>query len=77
MVEPMQAPLDPEDRVARLYRNIRQLLRNVAGDPGTCDGCGAEIYWVTHRTSVRSPYDADRTSHFATCPKASSFRRAR
>lgn len=53
-----------------------------------CRGCQAPILWVTTPTGRRIPLDPQpvlalvgqghvlgRVSHFATCPKANSFRR--
>jgi len=46
-----------------------------AGTPeGTCRGCGAKLYWIVTQAGKRMPVDPDGTSHFATCPKADSFR---
>lgn len=44
------------------------------GQPGTCRGCGAAIYWWMTPAGKRSPHDQDGTSHFATCPEAPQFR---
>lgn len=43
---------------------------------GNCRSCHAEILWATHDvTGRRHPFDLDGTSHFATCPQASSWRK--
>jgi hypothetical protein len=58
---------------------IANLLRH-AGTPGVCKGqtCKAEIVFVFHRdTGKYTPYNADGTSHFATCPDRSQFHRGR
>lgn len=44
-------------------------------EPTTCRGCGAEIYWIRTIKGKLMPVDPDGTSHFATCPKAKSFRK--
>ena len=43
-------------------------------DPSRCSGCKALIYWIKTDAGKNMPVDPDGTSHFATCPKASSFR---
>ena len=48
------------------------------GKPGVCKGpsCGATIYWKPLREGgPLHPCNADKTSHFSTCPDAKSFRR--
>jgi hypothetical protein len=45
------------------------------GEPGTCAGCGAELYWVRHQNGRIAPYEATGAIHFATCPRASDFRK--
>lgn len=42
-----------------------------------CRGCRLPILWCTTPKGRRSPHDRDGTSHFATCPVASTFRRPR
>lgn len=55
----------------------------------TCSGCGAEIFWIKSLKNRAMPVDTRKvsivtdagavvsgyTSHFATCPKASEFRK--
>jgi hypothetical protein len=70
------------------------LEEKAARGEGTCQGCGALIYWVTMRSGKRMPVDRGReqrvvyfegewrvlgsyTSHFARCPKAEQFRKAK
>jgi hypothetical protein len=59
---------------------LRQLAHRFDIPPGTepapCKGCSASIYWV-ERGPSRLPLNEDGTSHFATCPKADTFRRKR
>lgn len=43
--------------------------------PARCRGCLQPIYWIITKAGKRMPVDPDGTSHFATCPKAASFRR--
>ncbi len=57
-----------------LQANITALLKNI-GDPGQCRGCQAPIWWVTHRNGRKTPYDADGTNHFITCPAAKDFKK--
>ena len=60
----------------RLGQNILRLLANV-GELGHCKGCGAVVYWVTHRSGKKAPYTQDATIHFANCPQAARFRKRR
>lgn len=64
-----------DDRTADLLVNITRLLSNVA-DQGTCKGCHAEIWWITHRNGKKTPYDSDLTNHFITCPQAARFKQS-
>ena len=59
----------------RLRTNIQRLLGNVA-EGNFCKGCHAQIYWLKHKNGVKTPYDADGTNHFITCPKRAEFKRA-
>lgn len=62
--------------IAQLQGAIGLLLRNV-GDPGQCRGCGAAIWWVTHRNWKKAPYTAAGINHFIDCPKAADFGRVK
>lgn len=42
-----------------------------------CRGCGAAIAWVKTPAGRSMPVDGDGTPHFATCPKASEFRKGK
>lgn len=42
-----------------------------------CRACGQSILWCYTRNDRYSPHDHDGTSHFATCPRADSYRRRR
>lgn len=56
--------------------NNMSLLLSAIGERAGCRGCSSPIFWVTHsRTGRKAPYDANGSSHFANCPKASQFRR--
>ena len=61
-------------RLGKSQETIRRLLANVGG-AGRCRGCGADIFWVRHLNDKMTPYDADGTNHFATCPQAKDFKR--
>lgn len=63
-----------EATVETLRGNITRLLTAV-GDKGQCKGCGAEIWWLTHKNGRKGIYDPDGTSHFVTCPEATRFKR--
>ncbi len=43
-------------------------------EPSQCRGCKSLIYWIKTTMGRNMPVDPDGTSHFATCPKADSFR---
>ena len=46
--------------------------------PSVCRGCGAKIYFVsTKKKGVTMPVNPDGETHFATCPEAGKFRKAR
>lgn len=53
---------------------LEHLLRQV-GEPGHCRGCGAPVYWVTHRNQKRVPYTMAGLNHFADCKAADRFKR--
>lgn len=40
-----------------------------------CKGCGARIAWILTPTGNKMPVDADGSPHWASCPKASDFKR--
>lgn len=44
---------------------------------GHCKACDAPMAWCTTKAGKRAPLNADGTSHFATCPDAQRFRKAR
>jgi hypothetical protein len=49
-----------------------------SGTPAAaCKGCGAAIAWVKTPAGRAMPVDADGTPHWATCPQAPQFKRAR
>lgn len=59
---------------AQLVLRVKVLMQTV-GEPGTCKGCGADIFWIVTKSGKRAPYTALGLNHFADCPKASAFRR--
>lgn len=59
---------------ADLRKRIGALLSN-CGTPGTCKGCGAQIYWLQHRNGRNTPYTPEGLNHFADCPQAKRFKR--
>ncbi len=67
---------NPEALISgEIHDALRELLDRIA-QPALCTGCGRAIWFVRHyQTSRLCPYDADGTTHFATCPKAADFRR--
>lgn len=42
-----------------------------------CKGCGASIAWIRTTAGKAMPVDGDGTPHWATCPKASQFKKGR
>jgi hypothetical protein len=44
---------------------------------GTCRACGAPMNWCETKAGKRAPLNLDGTSHFATCPDAERFRKAK
>lgn len=59
---------------AKLLSNIALLLKQI-GDPGKCRGCGADIWWVTHKNGKKAPYTAAGLNHFADCSAANKFKK--
>lgn len=50
----------------------------IAPEPARCRSCGDEIGWVVSHVSRRkAPINPDGTSHFATCPQADKWRKAK
>lgn len=39
-----------------------------------CRGCRQLVLWVITKAGKKMPVNHDGTSHFSTCPRASSFR---
>lgn len=63
--------------VDELQKNILALLK-IIGDAGLCSGCGAEIWWVVNpKTGKRMPITKAGLNHFADCPQAKNFRKAK
>jgi len=58
----------------QLQKNIMSLLLQI-GDMGTCKGCGAPIYWVTHKNGKKAPYTTEGLNHFIDCPSANRFKK--
>ncbi len=57
-----------------IITGISALLMRV-GQLGTCNGCGASIFFLRHVNGKMAPYDRNGQTHFSTCPKAGEFRR--
>lgn len=45
------------------------------GEPGECRSCHAPVLWRLTAKGKRAPFDQDGTSHFATCPDATRWRK--
>lgn len=59
----------------KLIANIIRFLA-VIGEPGTCKGCGQQIYWVRNpKSGKRLPVTIEALNHFADCPQAGRFRK--
>jgi hypothetical protein len=55
----------------KLVKNIRFLLKMLAGDPVPCRGCGKEIWFIEHpRTHTMMPITEEALNHHADCPYA-------
>lgn len=52
-------------------------IASIVGIGSHCRSCGAEINWARTTTGKSHPLNPDNTSHFATCPEASSWRKPR
>lgn len=52
---------------AELLSNIGVLLDNLAGAFVPCRRCGADVWWVTHRTGKRAPYERTGANHLSKC----------
>ena len=74
MADDSPRPRVPLVLVEELLDNIERLFKNIA-DPGICRGCGAAIFWVTHKNGRKTPYTASGLNHFIDCPKAKEFKR--
>lgn len=44
---------------------------------GRCRSCAAPVLWCITPAGRRAPVDPDGTSHFATCPEATQWRKPR
>ena len=73
---------DPDDCARHTLLRVEQLeqraaaLVKIIGEPGTCRGCGAEIFWMKAFRSGKSiPYDPSGVTHFATCPQKEQFQK--
>jgi hypothetical protein len=58
----------------QLARN-EAMLKIIALGWRPCRGCGKTIYFTKTRNGKVGVWNVDATSHFATCPAASDFRR--
>jgi hypothetical protein len=54
--------------LSRLMRGITALMTAIGADPAQCKGCKQRIYFIRHANGKATPYDADGTNHFITCP---------
>lgn len=63
-------PLTFEERILALLNNVAEFQRD-------CKACGAPLWFVKHKNGKMAPYTAAGISHFADCPKAAQFKKAR
>lgn len=68
--------LAESDEILVLRRtNFSAEVQEGSGEGDKCRSCGADIFWDKHpKTGRPHPYNADGTSHFATCPDAQRWR---
>jgi hypothetical protein len=65
------------EQTGQLQTNIRKFLA-IVGTADLCKACGKEIWWVVNpKTNKRMPITADAISHFADCPEANKFKKAK
>jgi len=55
------------------FFEVREL--RTRSDQAACPKCGRPIRWEETKAGKRTPVDLDGTTHWATCPNASEFRR--
>lgn len=60
-----------------MSRDVAMILPGIGlAQRGECRGCKAEIWWVRNPVTEKPhPWNADGTSHFATCPNGPAFRK--
>ena len=64
----------PGEYATWLQEKITYLLEH-SGNRGNCGQCGAEIWWLTHKTGAKAPYTPKGVSHFSDCSQAKAVRR--
>lgn len=71
--------IDCKVELERARETMTTLLKNVAIRKDRCrsEKCRAEMLIVRHANGRETPYDADGTNHFITCPDRDRFRKAR
>jgi len=65
-------------KTAEQLEQINENILKAIGSVGTCQGqdCEAKAFWVVSPTTKKKHiYDANGTTHFATCPNSDDFRR--
>lgn len=70
------APDEMAEALTKAEARAAALVKNI-GAPGRCSGCHSVIWWMLHMNGKRTPYDADGTNHFITCPKRDDFRKSK
>lgn len=63
-----------EECLAAARQAMIDLLWNV-GNSAHCNGCGAGIFWITHKNGKKTPYTPAGLNHFVDCPASQQFRK--
>lgn len=56
--------------------NLQTLLKQI-GTPDQCKKCKADIFWVITKNGKAAPITPQGLNHFADCPNANEFRKAK
>jgi hypothetical protein len=64
-----------EERKATALRLWDEQSRAGAAYAANCRGCGVPIRFIVTASGSYTPINEDGGSHFATCPKAATFRK--
>lgn len=63
-------------RAQELATNIADYFKNIGIAPTRCGKCNEAVYWVTHKTANKAPYNASNLrNHLKTCVKGEQHSR--